>query len=128
MHEIMDKGVTLVEAIEKDREPLPHLEAVYIMQPNEANINKLISDFDRPSEPKNLYKTVHIFFLQKCPPSLISKLGATLAARRELFYLLTNNILYTDNGIFKIIYSVSFTVIPTSMNNLNLIIILTRVE
>uniref|UniRef100_A0A1X7VB60 Uncharacterized protein n=1 Tax=Amphimedon queenslandica TaxID=400682 RepID=A0A1X7VB60_AMPQE len=70
------------KSIEKERTPLTHLEAIYIAQPTEANVNKIIADFDRPADPKNLYKSLHIFFLQKCPVSLFSKLGDSLAGRR----------------------------------------------
>lgn len=82
MHEIMEKGITIVEALEIDREPLPHLEAIYIMLPTEQNVQKLISDFKRENEPTNLYKGIHIFFLQKCPPGIIPQLSQSEAAKR----------------------------------------------
>ena len=55
MHEIMESGITskevelmdfylylpyiVVESLEKEREPLPHLEAIYIMLPTEQVIH-----------------------------------------------------------------------------------------
>lgn len=79
MHDVMSKGITLVEALEKPRQPLPHLEAVYFMVPSEENIQLLIGDF---SGSKNLYKTAHIYFIEKCSQSLFSKLGSSSVARK----------------------------------------------
>ena len=50
----------MVEALEKGRQPLPHLEAIYIVVPNDTNIHSIISDFS--GTPK--YKAAHIFFIE----------------------------------------------------------------
>lgn len=78
MHDVMGKGITLVESLEKRRQPLTHLEAIYIMVPTDITIQALIDDFDR--EPR--YKAIHVFFLEKCSTSLFSKLSSSRAAKR----------------------------------------------
>ena len=50
----------VVESLEKSRQPLTHLEAIYIMVPTDKTIQALINDFDR--EPR--YKAGHVYFLE----------------------------------------------------------------
>ena len=50
-------GVSVVEDIEKRREPLP-LAAVYFISPTPSSVSRLVADFDS----KPLYPSVHVFF------------------------------------------------------------------
>lgn len=50
-------GVSVVEDIEKRREPLP-LAAVYFISPSPSSVAHLVADF----ESKPLYPSVHVFF------------------------------------------------------------------
>jgi syntaxin-binding protein 1 len=43
----------------KKREPLPALDAIYIMQPDEDAIEKMCDDFE---SGKRLYRCAHVFF------------------------------------------------------------------
>ncbi|XP_065191970.1 syntaxin-binding protein 1-like [Sycon ciliatum] len=80
MHEILSRGITLVESIEKSREPLPHLDAIYFISPTEASVTSIVRDFvnDR-SEP--LYRSAHIFFTEPCSDALFQKLAVPSIAR-----------------------------------------------
>lgn len=78
MVDVMSKAITLVEALEKKRQPLTHLEAIYILIPNDKSVGQLIADFEK--EP--LYKAAHVFFLEKCPASLFSKLSSSKASKK----------------------------------------------
>lgn len=78
MQDVMSKGVTLVESLDKSRQPLAHLEAVYIIVPSEKTIGSLIADYE--NDP--MYKAAHVFFLEKCSTTLFSRLGSSKAARR----------------------------------------------
>ena len=52
----------MVEDLGKARQPLPHLEAIYVVAPNEENVKAIINDYSSPA--KNMYKAAHIFFLE----------------------------------------------------------------
>ncbi|KXJ29595.1 Syntaxin-binding protein 1 [Exaiptasia diaphana] len=68
MHDLIDSGITIVENLELRREPLPKLEAIYILIPDENAIKIIVSDF---KEHPIKYKAAHIFFTEVCPDNLL---------------------------------------------------------
>ena len=61
MHNIMSEGITIVEDIMKKREPLPQLEAIYLLQPikevKSKELNEIIISF------KNLNFFLSLFII-----------------------------------------------------------------
>merc|ERR1711963_375039 len=80
MHELSSEGITIVETIEKRREPLPAMEAIYLITPSEKSVKALMMDFQ--SQNRTQYRAAHIYFTEVCPEERFKELCNSLAAKR----------------------------------------------
>ena len=48
-----------METLEKVRQPMPNMEAIYLISPTEESVNTLIDDFK--SSSSSLYKAAHVY-------------------------------------------------------------------
>ncbi|KAH0457000.1 hypothetical protein IEQ34_014907 [Dendrobium chrysotoxum] len=74
MADITEEGVSLVEDINKRRQPMSSLDAIYFVQPTKENVAIILSDMSGRSP---LYKRVFVFF--------------SSPASRELIHLIKND-------------------------------------
>ncbi|XP_046642631.1 protein ROP-like [Daphnia pulicaria] len=84
MHEIASEGITLVEDLNKKREPLPAMEPIYLITPCDSSVRGLMNDFLSPSRAK--YKCAHVFFTEACAEELFNEVGKPPVSKFIFFF------------------------------------------
>ncbi|KAI3389457.1 hypothetical protein SNEBB_011474 [Seison nebaliae] len=65
---LINMGITLIEFIKKQRQPLPAFDVIYLVECTSENISKIIED-----QKKGLYKSSYIYFLTTCSSEMYEK-------------------------------------------------------
>ncbi|KAG0032959.1 vacuolar sorting protein VPS33/slp1 [Podila clonocystis] len=89
MFDIMDRNVTLVEMLEKQRQAYTSLEAVYLLTPCIESVQRLMDDYPNDS-PTGKYKAAHILFTAPLEDRLFNRLTQSPVSKyiktlKELF-------------------------------------------
>lgn len=72
MYDIMEKKITLVESLDKKRAPFPDMGAIYLLEPTEASVRKMLDDY---KDGKPLYGNgVFLYFLGRLNDRLLSEI------------------------------------------------------
>jgi len=101
MHQLSAEGVTIVETLEKARQPIPSMEAIYLLTPTEESVQNFINDFKSPNNC--LYKAAHVYFTEAIPDQLFKTLSKSGAAK-EIKSLVEVNISFTpyESQVFSL--------------------------
>uniref|UniRef100_A0A4X1TGW9 Pre-mRNA processing factor 38B n=2 Tax=Sus scrofa TaxID=9823 RepID=A0A4X1TGW9_PIG len=75
MTDLLAEGITVVENIYKNREPVRQMKALYFITPTSKSVDCFLRDFGSKSE--NKYKAAYIYFTDFCPDSLFNKIKAS---------------------------------------------------
>jgi len=65
MGDLHAEGVTSMELLERQREPLPELDALYLLMPGPQNVELVLKDFAALGTPQ--HRQVHLGFCDALP-------------------------------------------------------------
>ncbi|CAO3667744.1 unnamed protein product [Umbelopsis ramanniana] len=94
MYDILEENVTLVENIEKQRQPYPNLEAIYILTPCIDSASRLVDDFARKGGP--MYAAAHVHFTSGLDNKVFEELTRKLRVSDVSKYIQSLKEMYVD--------------------------------
>ncbi|XP_078686227.1 syntaxin-binding protein 1-like isoform X6 [Branchiostoma floridae x Branchiostoma belcheri] len=73
MTDITSEGITMVEDLEKRRQPIAKMDAIYLITPTEESVNLLMRDFG--TAHNTMYRAAHVFFTEALPEKLFEQIS-----------------------------------------------------
>mmetsp|Transcript_8642 Transcript_8642/g.24836 ORF Transcript_8642/g.24836 Transcript_8642/m.24836 type:complete len:628 (-) Transcript_8642:138-2021(-) len=70
MSDILEEGVSLVEDLNKKRQPMPHMPGIYFITPSVKSVMTLCEDFKHGAQ----YQSAHVFFTSKVSTTEITEI------------------------------------------------------
>jgi len=109
MYDIMERKVTLVESLDKKRAPFPDMAAVYLIDPCEASVGKIVADFS--TKPVLYGKSVFIYTLGRISDGLLAKIKGckSLLKRLKALSELNINFFTREERVFDLDMAASFS-------------------
>ncbi|KAJ1390645.1 Sec1-like protein, partial [Ochromonadaceae sp. CCMP2298] len=100
MYDIMERRVTLVEQLAKNRQPFPDMDVIYLAIPTLDSVAKIVGDFQ--SRAKAKYGNVHIFFLDSASPEVFSAIQscALLMSKVKTFKEISLDFVSAESNVF----------------------------
>ncbi|CAO3658545.1 unnamed protein product [Umbelopsis ramanniana] len=92
-YDILEENVTLIENIERPRQPYPTLEAIYFLTPCKESVYRLIDDFTVKGP---MYKGAHVHFTSALEDNLFDEFNRRLKSRNASQYILRLKEMYVD--------------------------------
>eukprot|EP00054_Salpingoeca_dolichothecata_P027422 m.201268 g.201268 ORF g.201268 m.201268 type:complete len:617 (+) comp25959_c0_seq3:51-1901(+) len=80
-NELTAHDVAVVENIDRQRQPMQGLEAIYFLQPTKENVNTIISDCNFEDE---MYQAAHLYFTAELSSDLLRELGQDPKTHKRL--------------------------------------------
>ncbi|XP_042319222.1 syntaxin-binding protein 3 [Sceloporus undulatus] len=75
MTDLLAEGITVVENVYKNREPVPNMKAIYLITPTTKSVDGLINDFVSKSSSK--YKAAYVYFTDFCDDKLFNRMKSS---------------------------------------------------
>ncbi|CEG67894.1 hypothetical protein RMATCC62417_04248 [Rhizopus microsporus] len=94
MYDILEENVTLVENIEKPRQPYPSYEAVYILTPCIESCTRLVDDFSQKDGP--MYAAAHVHFINALDNNVFNEFTRMLNAANAANHIKSLKEMYVD--------------------------------
>ncbi len=110
MYDLVSYNVSTIEQLMLDRKRFPNADAIYLMSPCKASVERLLKDFSDPAHPQ--YNYVHLCLLGPLSQDLFALLGSSpgLVPRIKTLKELNINFLIKESEIFHFGYTPNLSI------------------
>jgi len=100
MYDLISFKISTLEQLNLDRKRFPNADAIYLISPIKASIDRLLKDFVDPAKPQ--YNFVHLCFMGPIPEDLMAQLASSpgLVPRIKTLRELNINFLIKDADLY----------------------------